>query len=152
MSRFLFLVGLITTGLALAATSAAQEVPQADLAIVSNTASVKRAKVGNEVTFTIIATNHGPDAAELDVTWSSEQMQLVSETCARGISADTPACEYGFVKPGHSRTTTVVAGVISTGGTHAVGRACVVEQAGLINDSDSGNNCAAARLKVVGRR
>jgi uncharacterized repeat protein (TIGR01451 family) len=107
MARFLFVVGLITTGLALAGTSAAQEVPNADLAVVSNTASVKRAKVGNEVTFTIVATNHGPDAAELDVTWSSEQMQLVSETCDRGISADTPTCEYGFVKPGHSRWTTV---------------------------------------------
>ena len=58
MARFLFVVCLITIGLALATTSAAQEVPNADLAIVSNTANVKHAKVGNEVTFTIIATNH----------------------------------------------------------------------------------------------
>jgi uncharacterized repeat protein (TIGR01451 family) len=152
MARFLILVGLITTGLVLTAASNAQEMSNADLAIVSNTANVKDAKVGNEVTFTIIATNHGPDYAELDVTWSSEQMQLVSETCDHGISADTPACEYGFVRRGHSRTTTVVARVVSTGSKHAVGRACVVEQAGLIDDPHSRNNCAAARVKIVGVR
>ena len=152
MARFLFVVCLITIGLALATTSAAQEVPNADLAIVSNTANVKHAKVGNEVTFTIIATNHGPDAAELNVTWASEQMQLVSETCDLGISADTPACEYGIVDPGQSRTTIVVAEVISTSSKHAVGTACLVEQAGFINDPDSQNNCAAATVKIVGMR
>lgn len=152
MARFLFVVCLITIGLALATTSAAQEVPNADLAIVSNTANVKHAKVGNEVTFTIIATNHGPDAAELNVTWASEQMQLVSETCDLGISADTPACEYGVVDPGQSRTTIVVAEVISTSSKHAVSTACLVEQAGFINDPDSQNNCAAATVKIVGMR
>ena len=152
MARFLFVVCLITIGLALATTSAAQEVPNADLAIVSNTANVKHAKVGNEVTFTIIATNHGPDAAELNVTWASEQMQLVSETCDLGISADTPACEYGIVDPGQSRTTIVVAEVISISSKHAVGTACLVEQPGFINDPDSQNNCAAATVKIVGMR
>jgi uncharacterized repeat protein (TIGR01451 family) len=152
MARFLLVVCLITIGLVLAATSAAQEVPNADLAIVSNTANVKHAKVGNEVTFTIIATNHGPDAAELNVTWASEQMQLVSETCDLGISADTPACEYGIVEPGQTLTTIVVAEVISTGSKHAVSTACLVEQAGFINDPDSQNNCAAATVKIVGMR
>lgn len=151
MARFLFVVCLITIGLALATTSAAQEVPNADLAIVSNTANVKHAKVGTEVTFTIIATNHGPDAAELNVTWASEQMQLVSETCDLGISADTPACEYGIVEPNQSRTTIVVVEVI-TGSKHAVSTACLVEQAGFINDPDSQNNCAAATVKIVGMR
>jgi uncharacterized repeat protein (TIGR01451 family) len=152
MARFLFVVCLITIGLTLATTSAAQEVPNADLAIVSNTANVKHAKVGTEVTFTIIATNHGPDAAELNVTWASEQMQLVSETCDLGISADTPACEYGIVEPNQSRTTIVVAEVISISSKHAVGTACVVEQAEFINDPDSQNNCAAATVKIVGMR
>jgi uncharacterized repeat protein (TIGR01451 family) len=152
MVRFLFVVCLITTGLALVATSAAQEVPNADLAIVSDIASVKHAKVGNEVTFTVVATNDGPDAAELNVTWASEQMNLVSETCDLGISADTPACEYGIVQPGQSRTTTVVAEIIGTGSKHAVSTACVVEQAGFINDPDSQNNCAAATVKILGMR
>src|SRR6266550_73908 len=152
MVRFLFVVCLITTGLALVATSAAQEVPTADLAIVSDIASVKHAKVGNEVTFTVVATNDGPDAAELNVTWASEQMNLVVETCDLGISADTPACEYGIVQPGQSRTTIVVAEIISTGSKHAVSTACVVEQTGFINDPDSQNNCAAATVKIVGTR
>jgi hypothetical protein len=152
MVRFLFVVCLITTGLALVATSAGQEVPNADLAIVSDIASVKHAKVGNEVTFTVVATNDGPDAAELNATWASEQMNLVFETCDLGISADTPACEYGIVQPGQSRTTIVVAEIITTGSKHAVSTACVVEQTGFINDPDSQNNCAAATVKIVGTR
>jgi Domain of unknown function DUF11 len=151
-ARFLFLVGLITTGLALAATSAAQEVPNADLAVVSDIASVTHAKVGNEVTFTVVATNNGPDAAELNVAWASDQMHLVSETCALGISADTPACEYGIVQPGQTRITIVVAEIISTGSKHAVSTACIIEQAGFINDPDSQNNCAAVTVKIVGMR
>ena len=152
MARFLFLVCVIPAGLALAATSAAQEVPNADLAIVSDIASVKHAKVGAEVTFTVVATNNGPDAAELDVTWASEQMHLVSETCDLGISADTPACEYGIVQPGQSRTTVAVAEIISTGSKQAVSTACVVEQVGFFNDPDPQNNCAAATVKIIGMR
>jgi uncharacterized repeat protein (TIGR01451 family) len=146
------LLGLATIGLTLASGAGAQAVPTADLAIVSNTASVEHAKVGDQITFTIIAKNNGPDAADFNVMWTSEQLQLVSETCDLGISADTPACEYGIVDPGQSRTTIVVAEVISISSKHAVGTACVVEQAGFINDPDSQNNCAAATVKIVGMR
>ena len=152
VARFVFVLCLLAVGLALTATSGAEVIPNADLAVVSNVANVEHAKVGDEITFTIIATNHGPDAAELNVTWASEQMQLVSETCDLGISADTPACEYGIVDPGQSRTTIVVAEVISISSKHAVGTACLVEQPGFINDPDSQNNCAAATVKIVGMR
>jgi uncharacterized repeat protein (TIGR01451 family) len=138
--------------LALAAAAAAQEVPNADLAVVSNTASVTHAKVGDEVIFTIVATNNGPDAADFNVTWASDQLQLVSEKCDLGISADTPACEYGVVEPGVTVTTTVVAQVIGTGDKQAVGTGCMVEQPGFIDDPDPANNCAAATVKIVGKR
>lgn len=139
-------------GLTLAAAAGAQDIPTADLAIVSNTASVKHAKVGDEVAFTIIATNNGPDAADFNVTWSSDQLQLVSETCDLGISPDTPACEYGTVEPGVTLTTTVVARVLDTGSDNATSTGCMVEQPGFIIDPDPQNNCAAATVKVVGKR
>jgi uncharacterized repeat protein (TIGR01451 family) len=146
------LVVVATVGLALATAIAAQPVPNADLAIVSNTPSAKHAKVGDQVTFTIVATNNGPDAADFNVMWSSDQLQLVSETCDLGISADTPTCEYGTLEPGVTLTTTVVAEVLSTGSKLAIGTGCMVEQTGLINDPNPENNCADATLKIVGKR
>ena len=116
------LLGLATVGLTLASGAGAQAVPTADLAIVSNTASVEHAKVGDQITFTIIATNNGPEAADFNVMWTSEQLQLVSETCDLGISPDTPACEYGMVGPGVTLTTTVVAEVVATDGKQATVR------------------------------
>jgi uncharacterized repeat protein (TIGR01451 family) len=153
--RLAFLTGFLLSaviGLALTAAAGAQVVPTADLAIVSNTASVKHARVGHEVTFTIIATNNGPEAADFNVTWASDQLQLVSETCDLGISPDTPACEYGVVEPGVTLTTTVVARVLDTGSKYATGTGCMVEQPGFIIDPDPQNNCAAATVKVVGKR
>ncbi len=152
VARVIFVLCLLTVGLALTATAGAEVIPNADLAVVSNVADVEHAKVGDRITFTIIATNHGPDAVELDLYWASEQMHLVSETCDLGISADTPACEYTIVEPGQTVTTKVVAEVLDTGSKHAVSTACIVEQAGLINDPDSQNNCAAAAVKIVGKR
>jgi uncharacterized protein DUF11 len=139
-------------GLTLAAAAGAQDIPTADLAIVSHTASVKHAKVGDEVTFTIIATNNGPDAVDFSVMWSSDQLQLVSETCDLGISADTPNCEYGTVEPGVSLATMVVARVLDTRSKRATSTACMVEQPGFIVDPDPQNNCGDATVKVVGKR
>ena len=107
---------------------------------------------GDKVTFTIVATNNGPDAADFSVSWASDQLQLVSETCDLGISADTPACEYGVIDRGVTLTTTVVAEVISANDKQAVSTACVVEQPGFIDDPDHANNCAAATVKTVGKR
>ena len=153
--RLALLTGLLVSaaiGLTLAATAGAQPIPTADLAIVSNTASVKHAKVGDEVTFTIIAINNGPDAVDFNVSWSSDQLQLVSETCDLGISPDTPACEYGTVAPGVTLTTTVAARVLATGSKHATGTGCMVEQPSFIVDPDPQNNCGDATVKVVGKR
>jgi len=155
LHRLALLTGLLVLaaiGLTLAAAAGAQGIPTADLAIVSNTAGVKHAKVGHEVTFTIIATNNGPEAADFNVMWSSDQLQLVSEICDLGISPDTPACEYGTVEPGVTLTTMVVARVLDTGSKHATGTGCIVEQPGFIVDPDPQNNCGHATVKVVGKR
>ena len=55
------LAALLCFGLLGVAPGAAQEPPTADLAIVSNTANVRHAKVGQEVIFTIVARDNGPD-------------------------------------------------------------------------------------------
>jgi uncharacterized repeat protein (TIGR01451 family) len=151
-----FLAATMLLGLGLSpltvATSTAQAPPNADLAIVSNTASVRHAKVGREVTFTIVATNNGPDAAELDVTETTlDGLLLVSETCDRGISADTPACEYGIVGPGETLTTTAVVEVEGTEGKFAHNTVCVSSEES-INDSNTQNNCVTTSLRIVGRR
>src|SRR3954452_25104612 len=109
--------GFITAAvLALAispAAAGAQTVPVADLAIMSVTANVAQAKVGQAVTFTIVASNHGPDAAEMDVfprTFGG--FEMTSATCDRGISSDGPFCEYGTLATGDSVTTVMVAQVV----------------------------------------
>jgi hypothetical protein len=134
--------------------AAAQEVPNVDLAIVSNTANDKHGRVGQQVTFTIVATNNGPDSApSLDVYDNSDLqgLEIVAEICDLGISPDTPACEYHDVLPGESLTTTVVAEIISTGNKTASLTSCVQSEQ-LINDPNIGNDCATASLKVVGKR
>ena len=142
----------LAAALTFAVPAGAQATPEADLAIVSKTANVKHAKVGDEVTFTIVATNNGPDTAELDVIETTlEGLELVSETCDLGISADTPACEYGLVEPGQTLTTTVVTRVTGTGGRYVVDTACVSSEEPIV-DPNPDNDCATATVKIIGKR
>jgi large repetitive protein len=132
----------------------AQTVPNVDLAIVSNTANVKHGHLGQLVTFTILATNNGPDTApSLDVYDNSalQGLQVVEEICDLGISPDTPACEYSNVSPGQTLTTTVIAEIVGDGGKTASLTSCVQSEQ-LINDPNPGNACATATLKVLGKR
>jgi uncharacterized repeat protein (TIGR01451 family) len=141
--------GLCSIGVAM---GAAQVPPNADLAIVSNTANLSHAKVGQEVTFKIVATNNGPDPAELFV---NEQalvgLVMVSETCDRGISADTPSCEYGVLQAGETVTTTVIAQVQATGSKYASNTACVSSPDPLA-DPNTANDCATANLRIIGKQ
>jgi uncharacterized repeat protein (TIGR01451 family) len=135
-------------------TAAAQAVPSVDLAIVSNTANMKHGHVGQQVIFTIIARNNGPDTApSLDVFDNSalRGLQILAEICDLGISPDTPACEYHDILRGQSLTTKVVAMIVSTGSKTASLTSCVQSEV-VINDPNGGNNCATATLKVVGKR
>ena len=148
----LFFVGTALFGL-VPVRAAAQEVPTADMAIVSNTANVKHAHVGQQVSFTIVAINNGPDLVEvLAVTYTSVQnLQPVDEICDLGISADSPSCEYSTVQPGQARTTIVVAEIVDTGAKIASLTACVTAL-DPTNDPNGANNCATATLKIVGKR
>jgi hypothetical protein len=151
--RILVLVCAAVVGL-MPFPAAAQEVPNVDLAIVSNTANVKHARVGQQVIFTIVATNNGPDLALfLDVYDLSalQGLQIVDTICDLGINSDGPTCEYHDVRPGQTLTTTVVTEIVSTGDKTASLTACVQSET-IINDPNVGNDCATATLKTVGKR
>ena len=132
--------------------AAAQEVPHADLAVLSNAADVKHGHVGQQVTFTIVATNKGPDSTpNLYVNATFQGLELVEELCDLGVSADTPSCEYSNILPGQILTTTVVARIVRTGTKTAALGACV-SSPDAINDTDASNDCLTATVKVIGRR
>jgi uncharacterized repeat protein (TIGR01451 family) len=150
--RFLPTAVALAAGLCglLAATAAAQEPVNADIAIVSKTANARHAKVGQLVTFTILATNNGPEPSQLDVfDQPLIGLHMVEETCDRGISPDTPACEYSQVQPGESVTTTVVAEVDGGVGKYATNTACVSNESGL-PDPDPSNDCATTTVRIIG--
>jgi uncharacterized repeat protein (TIGR01451 family) len=149
-------LALLATALAVAVVTAAgiaraDTIPTADLAVVSSSVDVSHAKIGDQVTFTIVATNNGPDAAELDVVEGlSSGLTLVAHRCDRGITADGHFCEYGMIQPGETITTVVVAAVVSKDSRNATNTTCVrSEQA--ISDPDSSNDCASASVKTGGR-
>jgi len=132
--------------------AAAQEVPNADLAVLSNAANVKHGHVGGQVTFTILATNNGPDTTpSLFVTATFPGLELVEEICDLGVSADTPSCEYSNIPPGQILTTTVIARIVRTGSKTAALGACA-SSGDPINDTDASNDCVTATVRVVGKR
>jgi hypothetical protein len=147
---------LIGAGLVvlLAVQAPAEEIPNVDLAIVANTANIKHGHVGEYVTFTIVATNNGPDPAPtLDVYFivALQGLENVVAICDLGISPDGIDCEYHGIVTGQTLTTTVVATLASTGHKTASLTACVQSET-IINDPNVGNDCGTATLKIVGQR
>jgi uncharacterized repeat protein (TIGR01451 family) len=138
-------------GLALSAGDAkAAPMLSADLAIVSNTASVSHAAVGQQVTFMIVAKNNGPDPSALFVNTARvfDSLAPVSLTC-EGVSNDGSWCEYdGVVQPGDTVTESVVAQVQATGSNYAVETAC--GSSNQINDPNPSNDCGTATVRIDG--
>lgn len=147
---------------AFAGVARGESLPTADLAVVSKTADVRHARIGGEVTFTIVATNLGPDAADLNVVEDPSQLypgqfppadfQLGTEQCDFGISPDTPACEYGLVQPGETVKTVAVMTVKPTAGKYASNTACVFSWDVPISDPNPANNCVTMAVRIVGKR
>lgn len=91
------ILSLWSSNAAFAATSRAD----ISLTLIANNSKVK---VGQNITYTAIMTNHGPDEAfAVDVAFSwPGQLNLVRITCDHGISPDTPNCEYSSLAAGKS--------------------------------------------------
>jgi uncharacterized repeat protein (TIGR01451 family) len=80
---------------------------------ISVTIAADRGSVaaGRDVTYSATMTNHGPnDATFVDLTFLwPRQLDLVSITCAGGISPDGPSCEYSSLKAGRTVVTVLIA-------------------------------------------
>jgi uncharacterized repeat protein (TIGR01451 family) len=110
--RFFNIVGiLLLVSMLLGSTTPALAAPHGSdisITIVANRSTVK---VGQNITYTARMTNHGPDDAYfVDTAFVlPKQLTLVEETCAEGISPDTPNCEYSSLKAGQTVISKLVA-------------------------------------------
>ena len=173
-----FLAATILLGLGLSpltvTTSAAQEPPNPDVAIVSNTANVRHAKVGQVVIFTIVATFSGPDVpTELFVNTDPENPNLAPAPilcnhfgecgndmiCDRSLplpapTADTPSCEFTEAHMGELFTVKRAAFVVQApSGKYASLTACgELPDYPRGSDPNPTNDCATASVKIVGKR
>ena len=123
---------------------------------VTITANKIKVKPGEDVTYTVIATNHGPNTAFfVDVMHGlSDQLNVVSMTCDRGISADGPFCEYSNLDSGES----VVSTLVATPKAAAINRernlittAQITFETPDTADSESNNNSASVMVKLIGK-
>ena len=70
-------------------------------------------------------------------------------TCDRGISPDTPACEYSNVAPGTRLTTLVDFTVLSGAGPTETVKFCTNNE-GQTEDPNSSNDCITQTISVNG--
>jgi len=109
-----------------------------------------------QITFTIVATNRGPDDAVLvDVYhYLPDQLQFVSLTCDRGISPDTPACEYQSLAAGASVTSVLVATLKAAPGKQpkvVTTTAQMRRETSDTVDPNPSNDSASVSIKLNGR-
>ena len=128
-----------------------------DLGIVSVSASVKHAHVGDSITLTAVAEDFGPDpiSSSIDVSYrETAALPLRTEKCIGGAnpSPDTPSCEFGPVNVGELVTTRVRARVVATGQKYLEASFCVNQEATDFVDPDPTNDCGSVTVKVVGKR
>ena len=134
----------------------------ADLGIVSITPNVTHAKVGDLVTFTIVAENYGPDSGEIDVNTAKAVEGLMgggSTSTNCGIINGPPpqpgtfgndgsGCEdIGSFPPGTTVIDTLIALIAPTSTGVASDTACTWSAAGT-NDPNPSNDCATATVTV----
>jgi uncharacterized repeat protein (TIGR01451 family) len=123
---------------------------------VTITADRDKVRLGQNVTYTVTATNLGPDAASfVDVVHGlSDQLAVVSLTCDRGISPDGPFCEYSSLDSGATVVSTLVATPRSDSQSHdrkATTSAHLSFETADTVDPNSSNNAASVTIKLIGK-
>jgi uncharacterized repeat protein (TIGR01451 family) len=123
---------------------------------VTITANRDKARPGQLITYTVVATNLGPDdAIFVDVVHRlPDQLQFISLTCDKGTSPDTPACEYTTLAAGESATSILVATPRADPGKHpklVTTTAHIVFETTDSVDPDTSNNAASVAIKLIGK-
>jgi len=156
ISGILSLIASLWSGTtAFAATSTAD----ISVTLVANQSKVK---MGQNITYTATMTNLGPDnAIFVDVGFSLPgQLQLVSMTCDKGISPDTPFCEYSTLAAGETVVSTLVAtptaGALTNGRKLTVTANVVLEincsfDPNCTLDPISSNNSDGVATRLIGK-
>jgi hypothetical protein len=163
--RRLFLATATLFGLGLSqfgvAVSVARATPTGEPVVtISNTASVRHAKVGDEVTFTSVATNNSPNPVGFYVqtAYALDGLKFDLVGCDR-VSNDGTFCEYSLVQPGQAVTQTVRARVQATGSRRATETACVSNaewyrangpKLPALTPANVGP-CASAMVRIIGK-
>lgn len=126
-------------------------------------ADQSKAKVGQTITYTATMKNLGPgDALFVDVAFGlPDQLNLVSMTCDRGISPDTPFCEYSTLAAGETVVSTLVATPNPSASTHdreltvtasvSFEVDCTFDPDNCTVDPKTGNNLAWVSTKLIGK-
>ncbi len=148
--------------LSMMATLAAAPLRSPGAAQTTNDISIKISEdhtsvtVGGQVTYTVVATNFGPDdATGVDVGLKlPAQLKAVSMNCDLGISPDSPFCEYNSLPVGSHVVTTVVVTPNSATRLHRqllrVTASVLFENPGVL-DPDLKNNTASIRTLLTVR-
>jgi hypothetical protein len=127
-----------------------------DMALVSLRASVSQAHTGQLVTFKAVAVKNGHGVnGPFVYTTDVPGLTLVDETCAFGVSPDSPACEYSNPKAGKPFTTTFVARAGAPTKHHPTATLTVcAKNDGSTGapDPDPANDCRSITIKLLGRR
>jgi uncharacterized repeat protein (TIGR01451 family) len=123
----------------------------ADLAI-TKVADRDKVRFGHNVVYTIVVTNHGPDAATEIVFGDSlpDWLNWVEFSCSQGEILFPTFCQIASLEPGESATATLVATPdIHSGESRRIENTAAVFSP--IPDPDSANNSASATIMVIGK-
>jgi len=144
---------IASLGNSVSVARAAQTTNDISVTIVANQSKIK---LGQNITYTITMTNLGPDdAIFVDVYHNlPDQLSLVSLTCDKGISPDTPACEYSTLASGETVVSTLVATLNQNAQNrekYLITTATIAFETVDTVDPNSSNNSASVAIKLIGR-
>ena len=144
------ILSLGNSGQALAAQNTA------DLSI-SMVADKSRVKIGENIVYTVTATNLGPNDALFVGVYHGlpDQLNFVSLTCAGGISSSGAFCEYPILTPGASVVSTLIVtprpDLRNYERKSLTATAVLSSQTGDTVDPNSSNNLASVTIKLIGK-
>jgi len=161
--RFIInLIGILPLILSLGTSQVAFAATSTSNISITLVADQSRQKGGETITYTATMTNLGPDDAFfVDVGFGlPDQLRLASMTCDKGISPDTPFCEYSSLKAGETVVSTLVAKPnpgAQKGNAQLTTTASVFFEVdctfdpNCTFDPDLSNNSASVNIKLTGK-